>query len=147
MQAKKRSGTRSAAKSTSKPLEPVTFFVDESLDSLSLVAALRDAGATVQRLTERFPKGTPDEVWLAEAGRNGWVVLTRDKRIRYRQLERLALQAAKVRAFVFTGGNVTGEETGAILAGSLDRVTKIARADAGPFIYHIGRSGRPIRMD
>jgi hypothetical protein len=147
VQAKRRSGTRSAAKSTSKPLEPVTFFVDESLDSLSVVAALRDAGAIVQRLTERFPRGTPDEVWLAEAGRNGWVVLTRDKRIRYRQLERLALQAAKVRAFVFTGGNVTGEETGAILAGSLDRVTKIARADAGPFIYHIGRSGRPIRMD
>jgi len=147
VQAKKRSGTRSAAKSTSKPLEPVTFFVDESLDSLSVVSALRDAGATVQRLTDRFPKGTPDEVWLAEAGRNGWVVLTRDKRIRYRQLERLALQAAKVRAFVFTGGNVTGEETGAILAGSLERITKIARVDSGPFIYHIGRSGRPIRMD
>lgn len=116
MQAKKRSGTRSAAKSTSKPLEPVTFFVDESLDSLSVVSALRDAGASVQRLTDHFPKGTPDEVWLAEAGRNGWVVLTRDKRIR-------------------------------ILAGSLERITKIARTDAGPFIYHIGRSGRPIRMD
>jgi hypothetical protein len=147
VQAKKRSGTRSAAKSTSKLPEPVTFFVDEWLNSLSVVSALRDAGATVQRLTDRFSKGTPDEVWLAEAGRNGWVVLTRDKRIRYRQLERLALQAAKVRAFVFTGGNVTGEETGAILAGSLDRVSKIARADPGPFIYHIGRSGRPIRMD
>jgi len=40
VQAKKRSGTRSAAKSTSRPLEPVTFFVDESLDSLSVVAAL-----------------------------------------------------------------------------------------------------------
>ena len=74
-------------------------------------------------------------------------MLTRDKRIRYRQLERLALQAAKVRAFVFTGGNVTGEETGAILAGSLDRITKIASADSGPLIYHIGRSGKPIRMD
>jgi hypothetical protein len=143
VQAKKRSGTRSAAKSTSKPLEAVTFFVDESLDSLSVVSALRDAGASVQRLTDHFP----NEVWLAEAGRNGWVVLTRDKRIRYRQLERLALQAAKVRAFVFAGGNVTGEETGAILAGSLERITKIARTDAGPFIYHIGRSGRPIRMD
>jgi predicted nuclease of predicted toxin-antitoxin system len=147
VQAKKRSGTRSAAKSTSKPPEPVTFFVDESLDSLSVVDALREAGATVQRLTDRFPKGTPDETWLAEAGRNGWIVLTRDQRIRYRQLERLALQAAKVRAFVFTGGNVTGKETGAILAGSLERITKIASANPGPFIYHIGRSGRPIRMD
>jgi len=31
----KRSGTPSAASSTSRPPEPVTFFLDESLDSLS----------------------------------------------------------------------------------------------------------------
>ena len=147
MQAKRRSGTRSAARSNSKQLEPVTFFVDESLDSLSVVNALREAGAIVQRLTEHFPKGTPDDVWLTEAGRRGWVVLTRDKRIRYRQLERLALQAAKVRAFVFTGGNVTGSDTAAILVGALRHLERIARADAGPFIYHLGRSGKPIRMD
>lgn len=147
MQAKRRSGTRSAASSTSRPLEPVTFFVDESLDSLSVVNALREAGASVVRLTDRFPRGTPDDVWLAEAGRNHWVVLTRDKRIRYRQLERLALQAAKVRAFVFTGGNVTGKDTGIILANALGRMERIARADLGPFIYHLGISGKPIRMD
>jgi hypothetical protein len=74
-------------------------------------------------------------------------VLTRDKRIRYRQLERLALQAARVRSFVFTGGNVTGAETGAILAAALARMIRIARADPGPFIYHIGRSGKPIKMN
>ena len=69
MQARKRSGTLSAASSTSKPPEPVTFFLDESLDSLAVVTALREAGAAVERLTEHFPKGTPDEVWLTEAGR------------------------------------------------------------------------------
>ena len=35
----------SAASSTSKPPEPVTFFLDESLDSLTVVTALREAGA------------------------------------------------------------------------------------------------------
>lgn len=146
MQAKKRSGTPSAASSTSKPREPLTFFLDESLDSLSVVTALREAGATVQRLTEIFPKGTPDEVWLAKAGENGWVVLTRDKRIRYRQLERLALQAAKVRAFVFTGGNVTGKDTGAILASRLVRLERLARLESGPFIYTISRGGALKRV-
>ena len=147
MQAKKRSGTPSAASSTSRPPEPLTFFLDESLDSSTVATALSDAGARVERSTLHFPRGTQDEVWLAKAGQNGWVVLTRDQRIRYRQLERLALEAAKVRAFVFTGGNVTSKDTGAILAGALDRMASIARADPGPFIYHIGRSGKPIRMD
>jgi hypothetical protein len=105
------------------------------------VAALREAGATVQRLTDIFPKGTLDEVWLAKAGENGWVVLTRDKRIRYRQLERMALQTAKVRAFVFTGGNVTGKDTGAILAGAFSRLEKLSRSQSGPFIYTVSRGG------
>ena len=147
MPPRKRSGTRSAASSTSRPPEPLAFFADESLDSLTVVEALRAAGATVERLTVIFPKGTPDETWLAYAGSRRWIVLTRDKRIRYRQLERLALKEARVRAFVFTGGNVTVKDTGAILARALRRIERICRANAGPFIYHIGRAGNPIKMD
>lgn len=56
MQARKRSGTRSAASSTSRPPEPLTFFLDESLDGASVVAALRDAGALIERLTEHFQR-------------------------------------------------------------------------------------------
>ncbi len=119
------SGTQSAANSISKPPEPLVFFVDESLDSLTVVEALRAAGATVERLTEHFPRGTADEIWLAHAGNKDWVVLTRDKRIRYRQLERRALKEARVRAFVFTGGNITVKDTAVILVKALPRIEKI----------------------
>lgn len=79
------SGKRSAASSSSgKRPEPLVFFLDESLDGPTVSAALREAGATIVRATERFDRGTPDEVWLADAGKHNWVVLTRDKRIRYR---------------------------------------------------------------
>ena len=111
------------------------------------MAALRAAGALVERLTDHFPRGTADEVWLTRAGQLGWVVLTRDKRIRYRQLERLALHAAKVRAFVFTGGNVTVRDTAAALVQALPRMTRIALTDDAPFIYHLGISGKPRRMN
>jgi hypothetical protein len=94
-----------------------------------------------------FPKGTDDSVWLSLAGSKGWVVLTRDKRIRYRRLERLALQVAGVRAFVFTGGNVTLADTAAILVGALPAVREICAREPGPFIYHVGRAGKPRRMD
>jgi hypothetical protein len=112
-----------------------------------VVETLRVAGATVERLTDHFPKGTSDETWLADAGRRGWVVLTRDKRIRYRQLELLALKSFKVRAFVFTGGNVTVKDTASILVNALPRITAICATHAGPFIYHIGRGGNPIKME
>jgi len=147
VQAKKRSGTPSAASSSSKQPEQFILFLDESLDSGSVATALRAAGAQVERLTDHFAKGTADEVWLEQAGKEGWIVLTRDKRIRYRKLERIALKMAGVRAFVFTGGNVTVLETGQILVRALPRIRAICGKVAGPFVYHIGRSGKPLRMD
>jgi PIN like domain len=80
------------------------------------------------------------------AGTKGWIVLTRDKSIRYRELERLALKAAQVRAFVFTGGNVTVKDTAAILVKALPRIWKTCTTQVGPFIYHIGTGANPIRM-
>ncbi len=147
MPTKKPSGTLSAASSGARPPEPLTVFLDESLDSDSISRALTEAGAAVERLTAHLPKGTSNEIWLSLAGKNDWVVLTRDKRIRYRRLERLALQAANVRAFVFTGGNVTINETGAILARALIHITQICASEPGPFVYHIGTAGKPRRMD
>ena len=147
MPTKKPSGTPSAASSSSRPPEPLTLFLDESLDSDSIAQALAAAGASVERLTGHFPKGTDDRTWLSLAGSKAWVVLTRDKRIRYRRLERLALHAAQVRAFVFTGGNVTLSETASILARAVPRIRKICAQEAGPFIFHIGVAGKPRRMD
>jgi predicted nuclease of predicted toxin-antitoxin system len=139
-------GTPSAASLTFRPPEPLVFFVDESLDSRTVVDALRTAGASVERLTDHFPKGTLDETWLGHAGTRQWIVLTRDKRIRYRQLEKLALTEARVRAFVFTGGNVTMKDTASILVKALPHIGKVCQTRAGPFIYHIGLAGKPHRV-
>lgn len=132
---------------SSKPPEDLTLFLDESLDSDSIARALADAGARVERLTRHLPKGTDDRTWLRFAGERNWVVLTRDKRIRYRQLERLSLHAAGVRAFVFTAGNATIAETGEILASAYPQILQICIRERGPFIYHVGRVGKPRRMD
>ena len=43
----------------------------------------------------------------------GWVVLTRDHRIRYNKVERESLFAANVQCFTLTSSGVTGEEAGA----------------------------------
>lgn len=132
---------------TSKPPESPALFLDESLDSDTVASALVSAGAQVERATRNFPKGTPDEIWLEAAGKHQWIVLTRDKRIRYRQLERKSLEDAGVRAFVFIGGNVTIKDTAGILVTALPRILNISAGNLGPFIYHIGLSGKPVRMN
>ena len=130
----------------SKRPERPTIFLDESIDAESVAAALQIAGAKVERAKDHFSKGTADETWLGKAGKEGWIVLTRDKRIRYRALEVESLREANVRAFVFTGGNVTAENTATILAEALPKITRISESEPAPFIYHIGLAGVPRKV-
>jgi hypothetical protein len=82
-----------------------------------------------------------DVEWLAVAGAEEWIVLTRDKQIRLREIERNALVASNVAAFVFTGGNASGVETTEAIVTALPRIERIVAAEAPPFIYRITASG------
>jgi hypothetical protein len=72
--------------------------------------ALRAAGEQVIAFHEQFASGTIDPVWLPEVGRNGWILLTKDSRIRYRRNEMQALLASGARSFVLVSRNLPGTE-------------------------------------
>jgi PIN like domain len=102
--------------------------------------ALRAAGVEIRVHDELFPQGTEDVVWLREAGRNGWIVITRDDRIRYNQLEKDAVIAARLRFFSITSSSLTGEEAAALILSALDRMSRLCRTHSkGGFIAKISR--------
>ena len=81
------------------------FFVDEN--DLALGKALAAFHGDVvypghPKLPE-VPRQTEDDVWLEVIGRRQLVVITRDKKIRYRPVEKQAWVAHRVRGFVLTG--------------------------------------------
>jgi hypothetical protein len=116
----------------------VVYFVDRSLGRKKVPEALRRAGATVEVHDDHFPQSTPDQTWLKEVGRRGWIVLTADKRIRYRSLEREALLAAGVQAFVLT--SIPGPEMGDIFAAALGRMEAMCASHGSrPFIAKVSR--------
>jgi hypothetical protein len=88
-----------------------------------------------------FAQDTPDEEWLTRAGHEGWIVLTKDKLIRKRPIERGALVAANVRAFVFTGGNMSGVEMSESIVAAIPRMLRIIDSTAAPFIARITGAG------
>lgn len=102
--------------------------------------ALREAGAVVHTMAEvygeRVGQGLPDEEWLADCGRNGWLVLMKDARIRYRPSELAAIEAFGVRAFCVTNGNLRAVDQAAWLTENLDRIMRAAELP-GPFIYGV----------
>ena len=90
-------------------------------------AALRAAGVDVRVHDELFPEGTEDVVWLGHAGTHRWVVITRDDRIRYNQLEKEAVLAANLRFFSITSSSLTGDEAGALLVSALGAMYRLCR--------------------
>lgn len=120
------------------------FFIDRSLGRHAVPAALRARGVVVRTMAEvygeRIGQGLTDETWLADAGRNDWVVLMKDDRIRYRPTEREALVAHGVRAFCLTNANLRGVEQAARIVGNLDAILRSAE-EPGPYVIGIYATG------
>ncbi len=123
------------------PDSDLTFFVDASRGLRIVPQALREAGVTVVAHDEVFPQGTPDQTWLREAGLAGWIALTKDRRIRYRTIERRALEAAGVAAFVFSGKNLTGDMIAAAIVTALPKMQRLIRKTRRPFIATVTAGG------
>jgi hypothetical protein len=131
---------------TPKPASGLVFFIDRSLGRKYVAEALRTAGATVEVHDDHFPQTTPDVDWLAEVGRRGWVVLSKDERIRRNRIEREALEAAHVRAFFLTQQDITGQEMANLFRDALPGMTNRAISQPAPFIFTISRSGKFSRV-
>ena len=132
---------RSAASSQSRPPEPPTFFLDRSLGRFKLATALRQAGFLVEVHDDHFDQDVTDEIWLSGVGQRGWVVLTKDEKIRYHARELRALISHGVRAFVLTARNVNADEMASIILGTRPRIEKFLARHTGPFLVAISRSG------
>lgn len=127
----------------------MTFYVDASVP-VAVRRALAEARDDVCHAGQPgMPKeSTGDIHWLAEAGRNDWVVLKRDKRIRKRPGEREALIAAGVRTFCLTGaGNYTRWEVLRLLAAKWPRIEEVASTESGPYVYSVTWQGvKPLSL-
>ena len=134
---KKRSAANSSRR---KPPEPLTFFIDRSLGRKKVPNALRAAGLDVRVHDDLFPQRTEDVEWLREAGLRRWVVITRDDRIRYNQLEKEAVLAAKLRFFSITSSSLTGDEAAALIMSAVNAIDRLCRRQSKHgFIAKISR--------
>jgi hypothetical protein len=132
----------SAASSGSKLREALVFFIDRSLGRKIVAQALREVGEIIQIHDDHFAPDAKDEDWLAEVGKRGWIVLTKDDRIRYRVTERSALMSVRVRAFVLTSTQLQGTEMAAAFVKALPRIKRLIANHAPPFIGRVSRNGK-----
>lgn len=131
-----------------------TYFTDRDLGK-RFGEILKSAGLTVEWHADHFAHDTPDEVWLEEVGKRGWIALTHDRRIRYRPNEREAVMRHGVPLLVIVGAAPFPDLARAFVA-TVPRIEHFLARHKAPFIAKVyrpspaetaRRSGAPGRVE
>lgn len=142
MSVQRKSKKQSDGKPEQLRLDEFILFLDENLSNCKpILESLTTQHVRHERYHDHFKPGTDDDVWLLFVGERSWVVLTKDKRNRYNQLEKAAIRRYKVAEFYFGSGNMSGAEMAAALTVALPRIIKLCNREELPFIGSISKSG------
>ena len=113
------------------------FFTDRDLGK-RFAEILKSHGLAVERHADHFEPDTPDEVWLERAGQRRWVVLTHDRRFRYKPNERDAVMRHGVALLVIVGAAPHPDLARAFVS-TLPRVKQFLDRHKPPFIAKVYR--------
>ncbi|MFH1185423.1 MAG: DUF5615 family PIN-like protein [Chloroflexota bacterium] len=119
------------------------FFFDENLGP-QLSNGLKEFGEDTCHLRDHFAAGTPDETWLEFIGQRGWFLLTLDKRIRRRPLEKAALKKHRVGAFFLLGKNMGRWDYICQVVRAWHKIKEAAANERPPFAYQVDKRGASI---
>lgn len=118
---------------------PPEFFIDRGLGRVVVADAIRACGHVVHTMADVFgerEQQVADQEWLSEAGRHGWIVLTKDRRIRRRRTEIEAIARHGVSAFVLARGSLGAVAQAECFVDNLDRIIEVSR-EHGACVYEV----------
>jgi len=121
----------------------MTFFFDNNI-SPTLVEGLKGFGEDVCHLKDYFPEDTPDPQWLKAIGQNNWILITRDKAINRRPVEKQAIKQYKLGSFFMLGKDMDRWAQVKQMVIAWKRIKEYAAKSRKPFAYKVYRSGRKI---
>ena len=116
------------------------FFFDNNLSN-KLSNGLKEFGEDVIHLKDLFSEDTSDVEWLEYIGKEGFVLITRDKRIRYNRFELGALKEHKVGAFFIGGKNLSACQLIQIIVRNWPKIKESAQKKRPPYAFSIPPKG------
>lgn len=123
----------------------MTFFFDNNISpNMAHAMALLDGECNIIHLQDQFQDGTKDKDWLPQVGDNGYILVTRDRRITKRRAELETYKRHKVGAFILTGKNlgIWAQVKQLILA--WENMKRFAEKTQRPFAFQIRSKGKII---
>jgi predicted nuclease of predicted toxin-antitoxin system len=125
----------------------LTFLFDENIPE-GIVVALRALNHVVAHVYEHGLKGADDPVVFAFCAERGWLLVTRDKKIRRKPHERAAYLAAGIGIFIYTGSaERTLDEQMVHVLRTMPEIERIAGHSRPPYIYGISDQGKVDKLE
>jgi hypothetical protein len=125
------------------------FLADRNLGK-RVVNALRATGETVHTLADVFGEEQAQQVddvsWIARAGSEGWIALTKDKHIRHVTIERDAVHEHNVVIFALANANLGFAEMAGALLTAMPAIHQVHADEPGGSIWVVQRDGAIERI-
>lgn len=124
----------------------MTLFFDENIPQ-GIAVALRALNHDVTHVYDEGLKSAQDPEIFSYVGSRGWVLVTRDKKIRKRPHERAAYRAAGIGVFIYMGSaeRTLDEQMGLVLR-TIEDIEKTAGRERPPYVYGISDRGKLERL-
>jgi hypothetical protein len=111
------------------------YFTDRDLGRL-FPRLLRESGIRVEEHRDHFAHDAADTEWLAAMRDRHWVVVTHDRRIRYKPNELDAVMRSEI-ALLIVVGKVKLAELAANFVRTIDRIESFLASHQRPFIAKV----------
>lgn len=119
----------------------IIFFLDRNIGKRVVAQALRDHGEQVEIHDDHFIQDEEDEGWIPVVSRKNWIILTKDERIAYRNLQKLIVLKSRARVFVLVSKGITGQSMADTFVKALPSMKRIVAEEQGPFIAKVYSDG------
>jgi len=119
------------------------FFFDNNLSS-KLPAGLRGFGEKATHLQDHFAGDTPDAKWITDIAAWGWILVTRDLRIKRNPAEKGALREGRLGAFFLSGKNRTHCQLIQQVVRHWPQMKVLASKTPKPFAFRVPPTGTKI---
>ena len=124
----------------------MTFLFDENIPP-GIVVGLRALNHDVAHVYEHGLRSTPDPEIFAFVAARGWVLVTRDKKIRKKPHERAAYRATGVGVFIYTGSSErTLDEQMMHVLRTIPEMEQLAARERPPYVYGASDQGKIDRL-
>ena len=125
----------------------ILFFDRNTGTALPRALALLKPPHPIEYHQAHFDQTTADDVWLAEVGRRGWVVIAQDYNFHRRPHELDAIKRYSIGVFYLWGANSPRWEIARVFMRAYDAVVTAEETIAKPFVYRILKDGRLLPVN